>query len=185
MHAAWWGWALGAWAVITVLGLLRVDITGRVLGVLLTAEIVVILIETVAGLAHPAGGHLSFATLSPAALTSAGFGTFGVLAVVAVLGFVGFEQAPVLAEEARNARRTIPVATYVALGMIAVRTTTSLATIPIFVLRTRRNWVAKNWSTASTSTAINRSRPLEQYACMGVPMERQRFCANPDCFAHH
>ena len=120
VHAAWWAWALGAWAVITVLGLLRVDITGRILGVLLCAEIIVILVETVAGLAHPAGGHLSFATLSPAALTSAGFGTFGVLAVVAVLGFVGFEQAPVLAEEAKNARRTIPVATYLALGMIAV-----------------------------------------------------------------
>ena len=120
VHAAWWGWALGAWAVVTVLGLLRVDITGRVLGVLLCAEIAVILVETVAGLARPAGGHLSFATLSPAALTSAGFGTFGVLAVVAVLGFVGFEQAPVLGEEARNARRTIPVATYLALGMIAV-----------------------------------------------------------------
>jgi amino acid transporter len=120
VHAPWWEWALGAWAVITVLGLLRVDITGRVLGVLLCAEITVILAETIGGLAHPAGGRLSFATLSPAALTSAGFGTFGVLAVVAVLGFVGFEQAPVLAEEARNARRTIPVATYVALGMIAI-----------------------------------------------------------------
>ncbi len=90
VHAQWWVWALGAWAVITVLGLLRVDNTGRVLGVLLCAEIVVILAETVSGLAHPAGGHLSFATLSPAALTSAGPGTFGVLAVVAVLGFVGF-----------------------------------------------------------------------------------------------
>ncbi len=120
VHAAWWKWALGAWAVITVLGLLRVDITGRVLGVLLSAEILVIFIETISGLARPAGGHFSVATLSPAALTSAGFGTFGVLAVVAVLGFVGFEQAPVLAEEARNARRTIPVATFFALGMIAV-----------------------------------------------------------------
>ena len=120
LHAPWWAWALGAWAVITVLGLLRVDITGRVLGVLLCAEILVIAAETVSGLAHPAGGHLSFAALSPAALTSAGFGTFGVLAVVAVLGFVGFEQAPVMAEEARNPRRTIPVATYCALGMIAV-----------------------------------------------------------------
>jgi len=120
VHAAWWAWALGAWAVITVLGLLRVDITGWVLGFLLSAEIAVIFAETVSGLAHPAGGHLSFATLSPAGLTSAGFGTFGVLAVVAVLGFVGFEQAPVLAEEARNVRRTIPVATYFALGMIAV-----------------------------------------------------------------
>jgi amino acid transporter len=120
VHAAWWAWALGAWAVITALGLARVDITGRVLGVLLCAEIVVIAMETVAGLAHPAGGHLSFATLSPTSLPSAGFGTVGVLAVVAVLGFVGFEQAPVLAEEARNPRRTVPVATYVALGVIAV-----------------------------------------------------------------
>jgi amino acid transporter len=120
VHAPWWAWALGAWAVITVLGLLRVDITGKVLAVLLTAEITVILAETITGLAHPAGGHVSFATLSPGALTSAGFGTFGVLAVVAVLGFVGFEQAPVLAEEARNAHRTIPVTTYLALGMIAV-----------------------------------------------------------------
>ena len=120
LHAAWWVWALAAWAVVTVLGLARVDITGRVLGVLLCAEIVVILVETVTGLAHPQGGHLSLATLSPSSLTSAGFGTIGVLAVVAVLGFVGFEQAPVLAEEARNARKTVPVATYLALGMIAV-----------------------------------------------------------------
>ncbi|HVB43274.1 MAG TPA: APC family permease [Streptosporangiaceae bacterium] len=120
VHASWWAWALLAWAIIAVLGQLRVDITGRVLGVLLTAELAVIVAESVAGLAHPAGGNLSFATLSPAGLTSAGVGTFGVLAVVAVLGFVGFEQAPVLAEEARNARRTIPVATFLALGLIAV-----------------------------------------------------------------
>jgi amino acid transporter len=120
VHAAWWVWALAAWAVITVLGLARVDITGKVLGVLSSAEVLVILAETVSGLTHPAGGHLSAATFSPATLTSAGFGTSGVLAVVAVLGFVGFEQAPVLAEEARHPRRTIPVATYLALGAIAV-----------------------------------------------------------------
>ena len=120
VHAAWWVWALGAWAVVTVLGVLRVDITGKVLGVLLTAEVIVILAESVSGLMHPAGGSISFATLSPTSLTAAGFGSFGVLAVIAVLGFVGFEQAPVLAEEARNARRTIPVATYLALSMIAI-----------------------------------------------------------------
>jgi amino acid transporter len=120
LHAPWWAFALAAWAVVAVLGLLRVDITGRVLGVLLCAELAVIVAQTVGGLARPAGGHLSFATLSPAALGSAGFATFGVLAVVAVLGFVGFEQAPVLAEEAKNARRTVPAATYTALGMIAV-----------------------------------------------------------------
>jgi amino acid transporter len=69
---------------------------------------------------RPRQRRLSFATLSPASLGSAGWGSFGVLAVVAVLGFVGFEQAPVLAEEARRSRVTIPVATYVALGLIAI-----------------------------------------------------------------
>jgi amino acid transporter len=43
VHAPWWAWALAAWAIITVLGTLRVDITGKILGVLLTAEIMVIL----------------------------------------------------------------------------------------------------------------------------------------------
>jgi len=98
VHAPWWAFALGAWAVVAGLGLLRVEITGRVLGVLLCAELAVIVAQAIGGLARPAGGHLSFATLSPAALGSAGFATFGVLAVVAVLGFVGFEQAPVLAQ---------------------------------------------------------------------------------------
>ena len=107
-------------AVITVLGLARVDITRRVLGVLLSAEILVILAETVSGLARPAGGRRSLAVLSPATLTSGGSGTVGVLAIMAVLGFVGFEQAPVLAEEARHPRRTIPVVTYLALDAIAV-----------------------------------------------------------------
>jgi amino acid transporter len=120
VHEPWWVWALIAWALVTGLGQLRVDITGKVLGVLLTAELAVVIAETVRGLAHPAGGHLSFTTLSPAGLGSAGFGTFGVLAVVAVLGFVGFEFGAGLSEEARRPRRTIPAATYLALGVIAV-----------------------------------------------------------------
>jgi amino acid transporter len=120
VNAPWWAWALAGWAIVAVLGLLRVDITGKVLGVLTTLEVIVIVIEIVSGLAHPAGGQLSLSALSPGSLGSAGWGTFGVLAVVAGLGFVGFEQAPVLAEETRNPRRTIPVATYLALAMIAV-----------------------------------------------------------------
>jgi amino acid transporter len=120
IHWSWWVWALVAWAIVTVLGLLRVDITGWVLGVLLSLEVVTIIAETIEGLLHPYHGHLSFSTLSPSGLTASGFGTVGVLAVVAVLGFIGFEQAPVLAEEAKNARRTIPIATYLSLGLIVI-----------------------------------------------------------------
>src|SRR5215469_5511319 len=53
VHWPWWAWALAAWAIIAVLGQLRVDITGWVLGILLTAEILAIVAETIAGLLHP------------------------------------------------------------------------------------------------------------------------------------
>jgi amino acid transporter len=56
VHAPWWVWALAARAVITVLGLARVDITGKVLGVLLCLEILVILIETLPGWPGPQAG---------------------------------------------------------------------------------------------------------------------------------
>ena len=117
LHASWWVWALLAWAVVTVLGLVRVDLSGKVLGVLLSIELIVVIALAISGLVHPANGHLSLATLSPTNLTSAGLGP--VLAV-AVLGYVGFEQSPVFAEEARNPRRTVPMATYLSLGLIAV-----------------------------------------------------------------
>ena len=104
----WWAWALVIWAVVTVLGLARVEVAGRVLAVLTAAEIVIVLAETISGLASPAGGHLDLGALSPSTLTASGAGALGVLAVIAGLAFVGFEQSPVLGEEARNPRRTIP-----------------------------------------------------------------------------
>lgn len=113
----WWIWALLAWALVTALGLIRVDLSGRVLGVLLTLEVLVIIALTIDGGLHPAGGKVTFTTLNPGDLTKGGIGA--VLAI-AVLGYVGFEQSPVYAEEARDSRRTIPAATYFALAVIGV-----------------------------------------------------------------
>lgn len=117
IDAPWGVWAFGAWAVVTVLGLMRVDLSGRVLGVLSVLELLVIVGVTARGLSHPAAGGISLASLSPSSLNSSGLGA--VLAV-AVLGFVGVEQGPVFSEEARNPKRTIPMATYISLGVIAV-----------------------------------------------------------------
>lgn len=113
----WWVYALAAWAVVTVLGLIRVDLSGRVLGVLLTLELIAIIALTIAGGLHPAGNHVTFTTLNPKDLTKGGIGA---VTAVAVLGYVGFEQSPVYAEEAKHPRRTIPTATYFSLAMIGV-----------------------------------------------------------------
>jgi amino acid transporter len=111
----WWVFALIAWVLVAVLGVFRVDINGKVLAVLLVIEVSLILVYDVSYLAHPAHG-LDFSILSPTELFKPGVGA---ILAIAVLGFVGFESAVVFTEESRNPRRTVPVATYVSVVVIA------------------------------------------------------------------
>jgi amino acid transporter len=115
ISAPWWAWALGAWFIVTLLGLLRVDLNGIVLGFLLTAEIIVVLVLAIAGLGKPANGY-PVKTLLPWDLIGAT--GVGALLVTALLGFVGFEASAVFSEESKNPRRTVPAATYTALIVI-------------------------------------------------------------------
>jgi amino acid transporter len=109
VHASWFWCALGAWAVVAVLNLLWVDLSGRVLAVLLVAEISVVLIYDVVMVANPADGTVSFAALSPTLMLSP---QAAAMLVLAIAGFVGFEATVVLSEEAKDPRRTISRATH-------------------------------------------------------------------------
>jgi amino acid transporter len=109
IKATWFACALGAWAVVAVLGLLWVDLSGRVLAVLLIAEITVVLIYDIVMVANPAHGTVSFATLSPATMLTP---QAAAMLVLAIAGFVGFEATVVLSEEAKDPRRTISRATH-------------------------------------------------------------------------
>ncbi|AGZ43094.1 APC family permease [Actinoplanes friuliensis] len=107
----WFTCALVAWAIVAVLGLLWVDLSGKVLAVLLIAEISVVLIYDIVMIANPAGGHVSFATLAPGALFTSDAGP---MLVLAVAGFVGFEATVVLSEEAKDPKKTVARATHLA-----------------------------------------------------------------------
>jgi len=111
----WWACALVAWAITAVLGLRAVDVIGRILMVLLTAELLIVGVIDGIALTHPAGGHIQLDALDPGGLLVPG--AAAALAIAAT-GFIGFEQAPVYAEESRRPRRTVPIATYVALGLM-------------------------------------------------------------------
>ncbi|SCF32639.1 Amino acid transporter [Micromonospora purpureochromogenes] len=115
-HPQWWVVALVAWGLVAVLGLLRVDINGLVLAVLLVTEIAVIVVYDLAQLTHPAGGEVSVAALSPENLFVSGAGAALVLAIT---GFVGFESSVVFSEESKDPRRTVPMATYLSVAIIA------------------------------------------------------------------
>src|SRR4051812_18702157 len=61
----WYACALVTWAVLAVLGLLWVDLSGRVLAVLLVAEISLVLIYDLVMLAHPANHHVTVSQFNP------------------------------------------------------------------------------------------------------------------------
>lgn len=116
IRPAWWLIALVAWALIAVLGVMRVEVNGTILAILLTAEVVVILLFDATDLVNPAGGTVATSALSPGELFAPGVGA---LLVIAVLGFVGFESSVVFSEESRDPRRTVPAATFSAVVIIA------------------------------------------------------------------
>jgi len=111
VSASWWACALAGWVVVAVLGMLRVDLNGRVLAVMLLAEIVVAVVFAVVMVANPADGGVTFSALSPGFLFSAGIGA---ALVTAVTGFVGFEATVVFSEETRDPKRTVARATFIA-----------------------------------------------------------------------
>ena len=113
----WWGWSLIAWAIVAVLGLAQVEFNGSVLGLLMLAEVMLILVYFGAFVSHPSGGHVTATTFLPSHLFVSGWGS---LLVIAVTGFVGFESAAFYSEEAKDSHRTVPVATYVVVGLIAL-----------------------------------------------------------------
>ncbi|MEU4215858.1 APC family permease [Actinoplanes sp. NPDC026623] len=114
---AWWTCALVGWLAVGIFGLLRVDFSAKLLAVLLLAEIAVAVAFAAVQLSHPYQGQVSFETLSPSWLLA---GSAGVMATIAIAGFVGFENTTVFAEETRNARRTVPLATFLALTVIGL-----------------------------------------------------------------
>ncbi|MGA5304588.1 APC family permease [Nucisporomicrobium flavum] len=117
VSAPWWAWAMAAWALIAFLGGRRIDLNGRVLAVLLIAEICVAVVLAVVQVAHPDGGQVSFTTLSPGNLFTAGLGA---ALATAIAGFVGFEGTAVFSEESKDPQKTVARATYLALAIIGV-----------------------------------------------------------------
>lgn len=127
MDVPWPVCAIVGWAVIAVLGMLRVDLNGRVLAVLLVAEIGIAVVYDSVLLGHPARGQLDLGPLWPGHLSEPG----GIAALVgAIASFVGFESTVVFSEETRDPRRTVPRATYVAIAITGVLYASSAWALP-------------------------------------------------------
>lgn len=111
----WWACALAGWAVVAVLGVLRIDLNGKVLAVMLIGECAVALLFDAVMLTRPVNhGSVVFDTLAPSHIFAAGIGA---ALVTAITGFVGFEGTVVFSEETKDPRRTVARATYIAVAV--------------------------------------------------------------------
>ena len=124
----WLAGTLTAWAVIAVLGTRRIDLTGRLLAVLLIAEVTVMIGYDAVLLTHPHGGHPQVGPLSPTQLLAPG----GLIALIGVAAsFTGIELPTVLGEEAKNPHHTTGRATRTAVLLTGTLYTISAWALPV------------------------------------------------------
>jgi amino acid transporter len=111
----WWVWSLVVVAVVGVLGYRHIELSGKVLGTLLIAEVTIVLVFDVVVIGQ--GEHLSTALVQPPQILS---GSLGIAIMFAIASFIGFEATAVFRDEAREPERIVPRATYTALLLIGV-----------------------------------------------------------------
>lgn len=113
----WWVWAFALMALVAVLGYRSIDLGAKVLGVLLIAEIGLIVVLSGSILGQGGAEGIEFSSFSPSSFFS---GSPGIALMFAVGSFIGFEATAIYGEETKNPRRTVPIATYVAVITIGV-----------------------------------------------------------------
>lgn len=113
----WWVYSLLTVALVGVLGYRHIDLSSKVLGVLLVAEVGIVLVLVAAVVISGGAQGLSLAPFEPANVVS---GSPGVGLMFAIAAFIGFEATAIFRDEARDPNRTIPRATYGAVIGIGV-----------------------------------------------------------------
>ena len=117
-QSPWWLWSFVLIIVVGVLGYREIELSAKVLGVVLVAETLIVLVVDIAIFAQGGEAGVTGAAVSPVAAFDAGAPGLGIL--FAVLAYVGFEASAVFRGEAKNPNRTIPRATYISVIGIGV-----------------------------------------------------------------
>lgn len=117
IEAPWWVWSLIALAIVALLGYRQIDLSAKVLAVLVILEYVAVVILDLAIIGKGGAAGVEFSSFTPGTFFT-GSATIGVLLCFAA--FMGFEATTIYAEEARDPKRTVPRATYLAVLIIGV-----------------------------------------------------------------
>jgi len=116
----WWLYGFVGMAIIAVLGYRQVDLSVKVLAILVSLEFLIVLILDAAILIQ--GGQGGTAPLNAVPFSWASFlsGSVAIALLFNFASFIGFEPTTIYGEEARDPKRTVPRATYVAVLTIGI-----------------------------------------------------------------
>lgn len=113
----WQLWAAAGAAAMAFLGYRQIDISVRTLAVLMVCEVGILVLLDGAILIHRGAAAFPAASFTPHTVFTGGF---GVALMFASISFIGFESAAQYGEEARDPRRSVPLATYISVVLIAL-----------------------------------------------------------------
>jgi amino acid transporter len=99
IHVAWWAGWIVAVVVVAARGYRSIDVSAKVLGILITLEFAVLIVLNVLIAARHGGTALPLASFSPGVLVS---GSLGISVMFAFTSFIGFESAALYGEETRH-----------------------------------------------------------------------------------
>lgn len=111
----WWVYSIIMQMVVVFLGISKVEIGGKVLGLILLLEVgVILLLDAVIISDVPS---LTFNSFSPEVFLS---GNLGISLVFAICSFIGFEATAIYSEECKDPQKTVARATIIAVSIITL-----------------------------------------------------------------
>lgn len=115
ISAPWWVWSAIVLGLVGVLGLRQVNVSARLLGLVLFFEVMALVVLAAVVLVDGGPEGLTLEPFNPATIFS---GSVGITLLFACLSYVGFEATTIYGEEARDPQRDVPRATYAAVLLI-------------------------------------------------------------------
>lgn len=117
LELPWYVWSYIAIALVAVLGYRQVDLSAKVLVVLVALEFLIVVALNAVILVKGGAAGLNAVPFQPSQIFS---GTYSIAFLFCFAGFIGFEATTIYSEEARNPSVTVPKATYLAVLAIGI-----------------------------------------------------------------
>lgn len=111
----WWVWSLVGWATVSTLGYFHIELSAKVLSLVMVLEVALVMIFNVATIARGGAEGLS---LRPLDLGEFVKGDIPITMVFVVMVFIGFEATALYRDEVKTPEKTVPRSTYLAVIFI-------------------------------------------------------------------